>query len=123
MGFPQARNNSGIRRYWPVFGFLMIIALGAIAWFLAPGAQAIARQLIPRFHGTELPKLQMQLVFTGVVFVILGCIAAAIVAVFAPRSKMRVSETDLIKEREAMLKDRLEQKKRQQKINRQMRNQ
>ncbi len=123
MGFPRSDSKKGIRRFWPVFGFLMLVALGIIAYFLAPSAIDIAKVIIPRFHGTELPKVQMQWVFTGIVFVILGCIAAAIVAIAAPKSQMRVKEGDLMKEREAALKERQDQKKRQQKINRQMRNQ
>lgn len=123
MGFPQTDSKKGIRRYWPVFGFLMVIALGAIAYVLAPAAIDVTRKIIPQFRGSELPKLQMQWIFTGVVFVILGLIAAAIVALTAPRSKMNVKESSLTKEREAMLRERQLQKKRQQDINRKMRNQ
>ena len=123
MGFPQADSKKGIRRFWPVFGFLMLIALAAIAYVLAPAAMDVTKRIIPQFRGTELPKIQMQWIFTGVVFVVLGLIAAGIIALTAPRSKMQVKETDLMKEREAMLRERQMQKKRQQDINRKMRNQ
>ena len=36
MGFQEQRNATGIRRFWPVFGFLMLVAIAIISWFLAP---------------------------------------------------------------------------------------
>lgn len=95
---------------WPVMGLLMAIALGIISYFLAPSVQRIVIQITRGgFTGQELPPDQMRLFFTGLVFLVLGSVAALIVAFARPKPKRKVMDADLVKQKDEM---RLEEKRR-----------
>jgi hypothetical protein len=84
-------------------GLLMAIALGIIAYFIAPTVQRMVIQITKGgFTGQELPPDQMRLFFTGLVFLVLGSIAGLIVAFAKPRPKRRVMDTDLVKQKNEM---------------------
>jgi len=88
---------------WPVYGFLMALALGIISYFIAPYAEDIVIRITRGgFTGQELPPDQMQLFFTGIVFLVLGSIAALIVAMAKPRPKRKVMDADLVKQKAEM---------------------
>ena len=113
------------RKRWAAYGFLLIVALLVIAWFLADPAVTLVKSLS---HGQFRPgapggltKAQVQVVFTLIIFFILGSIAALIVTVAAPKRAINVKEKDLVKERLDGVKYHKKAKKRQRQLNREMR--
>ncbi len=121
MGFKEKRNATGVRKYWPVIGFVMLIALAIISWFLAPSAIALTRDIIPRFTGRELEPMVMKLVFTVLLTAIFGALSAAVMALAAPKKNINVRESDMLKERDEMIKRKAMERERLRKINREMR--
>ena len=122
MGFQDNKRAKGFRRYWPVVGFFLIVALGAIAWIIAPSIIKAARGVFPNFTGRELPAFQMQLGFAAFTFFIMVAIVAMVLAIFAPKRRIEsVKDADLVKDRNAMLKQREFEKRRQRRVNQQMR--
>lgn len=121
MGFKQERNVTGARKYWPVIGFLMIVALAIISWFLAPSVIGATRDIIPRFTGRELDPNVMRIVFTVALTFIFGAISAGILALLTPKPKIQVREGDMLKERQEMLRKKELEKQRLRKINRELR--
>lgn len=109
---------SGGRAFWPVLGFLMLVMLGIISWFLAPQAQLLAMRFFPTFTGGEIEPWQIQAMFAFIVFVVLAGVASGIVAIAAPKRSLNVREGDLARERAKMLKEQRTTKKRRQKMNR-----
>lgn len=122
MGFKDDKRATGFRRYWPVLGFFLIVVLGVISYFLAPSVIDWAADNLNGFTGRELPQLTMRIGFAVVIFVVLLSIFGLILAAFAPKRKLdTVKDADLVKSRAEMLKRREEEKRRQRKINQQMR--
>lgn len=122
MGFRQERNVMGMRKYWPVLGFLMFVALAIVSYVLAPSVIALARDVVPGFRGNELPRDLMRLAFAGLTFVVLGALAATVLAIAAPKRKIDViKDSALVKEREAMLLQREAARERQRRVNRDLR--
>jgi hypothetical protein len=111
------------RKRWAAYGFLLIVALLIISWFLAPTVRSVAlstlKQLGPALR--SVPLVQQQIVFTIIIFLILAIVAALVVTLAAPKRALNVSEKDLVKERETAHKYHQMQKKRQRKLNREMR--
>jgi hypothetical protein len=106
---------------WPVMGLLMAVALGVISYFLAPSVKDIVIRITKGgFTGHELPPDQMQLFFTGLVFLVLGSIAALIVAMAKPKPKRKVMDTDMVKQKEAMRHEEKLRKTRKMVIEREM---
>jgi len=109
---------------WPVFGLLMAIALGIISYFIAPYAKDIVIRITRGgFSGQELPPDQMTLFFTVIVFLILGSIAALIVAFAKPKPKRKVMDTDLVKQKEEMREEEKRRRARKLVIEREMKKQ
>ena len=95
-----------LKGMWPVYGFLMALALGAIAFVLAPNVQRMVIQITRgNFTGQELPPEQMRLVFTGIIFLVLGSIAALIVAFAMPKKKSQVQDAEMRKHKEVIKKE------------------
>ncbi|MCC6803240.1 MAG: hypothetical protein IT319_10170 [Anaerolineae bacterium] len=112
------------RRRWAAYGFLLIVALLIIAWFLAPTAISAVRSVTKgRFPpaGAGLTAQQLQLIFTFVLFLLMALIAALIVTLAAPRKALNVSEKELVKERDENEKYKRMARKRQRTLNREMR--
>jgi hypothetical protein len=121
MGFKKERNITGVRKYWPVIGFLMVIALAIISWFIAPSAIELMRDIIPRFTGRELNPMVMRIIFTVVLTFLFGAISAALLALLTPKPQINVREGDMLKERQEMLRKKELEKQRLRKINRELR--
>jgi hypothetical protein len=121
MGFNKERNVTGVRRYWPVIGFLMLVAIAIISWFLAPEAIALTRNIIPRFTGRELPVMTMRIVFTVLLTFLLGALSAAVLALATPKPKDQVREGDMLKEREELVKRKAMERERTRRLNRELR--
>src|SRR5450432_3852104 len=110
------------RKRWAAYGFLLIVALLIISWFVATPAISLVKTLS---HGQFRPgapgglnTAQVQVVFTLIIFFILGSVAALIVTVAAPKSAINVKEKDLVKERMDGVKYHKKAKKRQRQLNR-----
>lgn len=110
------------RSWWPLIGFLLIVSLLALSYALAPSVIAEIQRGLPRLNMRSISPEVQRLIFTGVIFGILLMIVGLIVALFAPRKRTLVKETDLIKEREQMLVQREKDRKRQRAVNLEVRN-
>jgi len=113
------------RKRWAAYGFLLIVALLVISWFVAMPTIDFVKTAS---HGAFRPgapggltKQQVQVVFTLIIFFILGSVAALIVTVAAPKRVINVKEKDLVKERLDGVKYHKKAKKRQRTLNREMR--
>lgn len=105
------------RSWWPLIGFLLIVSIAIISYAAAPNVIDITRQALPRMNLRGLAPETQRLAFAALTFLILVIFAGMVVAVFAPRRRMLVKEDSVIKERDAMLKQREKDKKRQREIN------
>jgi hypothetical protein len=122
VGFKDNTRAKGFRRFWPVIGFFLIVALAAIAWVIAPSIIQAARGAFPNFTGRELPADHMRLGFAAFTFFIMVALVAMVLAIFAPKRKIeQIKDADLVKERAAMLKQKEFDKRRQRRINQEMR--
>lgn len=88
----------------PIFGLLIVIILGVIAWVVAPNMIHWLATALPNFAGNELPFQTMRLIFTAVI-ALLSLIAVGLFgALSAPRDKQRQqsSAAQLERDREAL---------------------
>jgi len=110
------------RQRWAAYGFLLLVALGVIAYFVAP-LVITALKKNPDFSNAThtMTKVNLQLAVTAVITLVFGLIAAMIVTAAAPKKSINVKDKDLTKEREDGAKYHKMQKKRQRKLNREMR--
>jgi len=110
------------RGMWPVIGFVLALALGAISWVLAPHVYRIIRERLPQFSSGSLTEGQVTAIVGVFIFVILAALASVIVAAFAPRrGKHDTRDAALRKEKEAMLREEKERKERRRKVEADMR--
>ncbi len=116
-----AEDDRNGRRRWAAFGFLLIVSLTIISWFAAPDVIKWVKSTFRQFNTSSLTPIQLQLAFTAIVFILLVLIAGLIVTLFAPKKVLNVKEKDLVKERDAGEKYRQAQRKRQRRINRELR--
>ncbi|MCI0351545.1 MAG: hypothetical protein L0Z53_19145 [Acidobacteriales bacterium] len=106
------------RGLWPVMGLFMAVALGIIAYFLAPSVIELTKQLLPQFSTGGIPREHLRLIFTFLTFVIMLSFVAFLVAIFMPKKPINVNENDLKKERAQMQAYKKYERQRQRKINR-----
>jgi hypothetical protein len=78
---------------------------------------ALTRQLLPQFRTTGMPVEHVRLIFAFLTFVVLLAFAAFFVALFMPKRKMLVKDTDMKKERDEMVRQKRAERLRQRKIN------
>jgi uncharacterized membrane protein YgaE (UPF0421/DUF939 family) len=105
------------KAFWPLIGFILAVALAAIAWVIAPSVVSFLHSKL----GARFPTgAQMNLYTTVMLFLMLGGLSALIVAATMPRKKSQVKEADLVKERKDMLAAKAARKKRQQLLNKDM---
>jgi hypothetical protein len=122
VGFQDNKRATGFRRFWPVIGFFLIIALGAIAWTIAPKVIELAESTFPNFRNNGLPEQYLLIGFAALTFFIMVAIVALVLAIFAPKRKIEsIKDGDLVKARAAMIKQKEFEKRRQRRVNQQMR--
>jgi membrane protein implicated in regulation of membrane protease activity len=110
------------RRRWAAYGFVLIVALMIISWFLSPSIiQMLRTNSDFRAGMREMPDWQVQVAFTLVIFVILASLSALIVTIAAPKRALEIKDKDLIKEREEAIDYNRKARKRQRELNREMR--
>jgi uncharacterized membrane protein YhaH (DUF805 family) len=112
---PKARGQA----FYPVAGFLLILAGSVIAFLTTPFAYQFMDQNIRGFPPPGVPVSQLQVIIGVMIFFIVVLLVALIVAAAMPRKKSDVNEKMMGKEREQMVKDKKIRKLRQQQINKQ----
>ncbi len=113
------------RKRWAAIGFLLIVSLLVISWFVAPSVilwlKSVNREFRIAVSPKNLPAWQLQAAFTLIIFVVLGAVSALVVTVFAPKKSINVKEKDLVDARLDGVKYHQKAKKRQRTLNREMR--
>jgi Mn2+/Fe2+ NRAMP family transporter len=105
------------RAFWPVIGFVLAVALFAIAFVLAPEVNKFLKGRLPNYpRATQ----QLNLIMAVILWLIMGSIVSLSVAIAMPKKKSAVSEKDVDKARKAMVAEKVARKKRQQELNKQM---
>lgn len=91
---------------WPLYGLLMAVAAGAIAYVLAPQLLAFVLRRSPSFSIGTLSRDQVELLFGGIIFFVIIAVGGMIIAAFMPKKKMdEVQDKHLRKQKEQMIKD------------------
>jgi hypothetical protein len=106
----------------PVVGFILMVALTAIAYVIAPDVEGAIRRLFPQFTRSGMSAQTFRWVLTGITaFILLS--AAMMVVAFGSRRKRPLDVTNdmLVKEREAMIRERKRAKLRQRRMNQKFR--
>ncbi|MCK6578153.1 MAG: hypothetical protein L6Q98_08630 [Anaerolineae bacterium] len=112
------------RRRWalPVVGLILILALSVIAYFLAPYVQETISDLFPAFRRDGMSRQTYQLVVAGFTLGVLLLVATLAVSLGGRRKRpLDVKNTTLEKERAAMIAGKKAMKKRQRRLNQEMR--
>ncbi|MFN8378556.1 MAG: hypothetical protein U0452_07780 [Anaerolineae bacterium] len=105
------------RSWWPLIGFMLIVSIAVISYAAAPSVIDVTRQALPRLNLRGLAPETQRVLFAALTFLILVIFAGMIVAVFAPRRRTLIKETDVVKERDIMLRQRERDKKKQREVN------
>lgn len=114
------RNNkpkSPLQAYWPILGLLLAIALGILAWAIAPGAFDWLGTWLRGFPPAGVPRRTLELIITVVIFLVLGLLAGLLVALGMPKKKSAVSEKDVAVARARMVEEKRIRKLRQKQMN------
>jgi hypothetical protein len=109
------------RGLWPLYGLLMALALGAISYVLGPVVLQFMRSRSAQFSIGTLNDQQVELLLSGIVFVLLLAFATLILAVAAPKKKSEVKDAALVKEKRQMEVERKQRRKRELEIQRKLR--
>ena len=105
------------RSWWPLIGFLLVVSIAIISYAAAPSVMDATQQARPRLNLRGLAPETQRLGFAAITTLIRVVFAGLVVALFAPRRQTLVKETDIIKSREVMLRERERDKKKQRAIN------
>ncbi|GIL08876.1 MAG: hypothetical protein BroJett033_3870 [Chloroflexota bacterium] len=117
MGEYRIKAKPKRRGMWPVIGLVLALALGVIAWVVAPAVYAFIRQRLPAFSIGAFTEQQMTIFVAVLVFALLVALASVIVAAFAPRrGKYDTRDAALRKEKNAMLREERERKERRREV-------
>jgi hypothetical protein len=112
------------RRAFPAVGFILIVAMGVIVFVVTPPLTEYLDRTV--LSGYRIPRSDLPTVQLGVgliLFFLFSTVIALVVSALAPKRGTNVKETDLVKERDAMQKQRKAERMRQRKINREFREQ
>jgi hypothetical protein len=103
------------RVLFPVMGFVLAVALGTISWLVGPMLMGL---LPPNLQGLlrRLPGLQGEAYVSIFLFIILLSLGVIFVALFAPKKAINVKDSDMMKERQAMVKGKEAKERYQRKI-------
>ncbi|HUN09852.1 MAG TPA: hypothetical protein PLQ56_24830 [Aggregatilineales bacterium] len=111
------------RAFWPVLGFLMLVALVGISYFAGPeivkwlDSSNVIRGFPP--PASEVPRSQINLIVSATTFVVLAMFASLIVAATLPKKKSEINEKMLAKERAERVREQKARKVRQKMLNQQ----
>jgi cbb3-type cytochrome oxidase subunit 3 len=93
------------RAAWGVMGFFLALALGVASWFLAPPLTDVLPRNLQNLLEQRFPEPAGQIIVAAVIFVILLSFVGVIVAIFAPKPRATVKDSDILKERQAVNRD------------------
>lgn len=96
MPIKQTKKKNPLAPFFPVFGLLLIAALGAISFVVSQPAYNL---LTDNIDSIPANNQQMQLVVGGTIFLILLMLCGLVYAAFAPKPAKRVTEAELKKEK------------------------
>ncbi|MBL8162312.1 MAG: hypothetical protein JNJ61_10035 [Anaerolineae bacterium] len=116
VGKPKPR--SATARWWPVIGLVLVIAVGFLSWVIAPEANRFLARTLPNYPPPGVTGQTLNLIMTGILFVIVVLLVSLVVAASAPKKKSVVNEPQLMKDRAKLLDEKKKQKLRQRQINR-----
>ena len=120
-GAKSGRKKKGttIRAFLPVLGFLMIAAMGGVAYALSGPINLLLQDQL----GNNYPVGQetvMQIVSGVVLFILFVLVAGLLYALFAPRTNKLATEQQMEKERREMWREKERKKRRQRQIQKKM---
>ena len=104
------------KAFWPVLGFLLALSSGALAWVFTPSVLDFLKKSLSNF-----PRVTptISLIVGGIIFVVLALLFSVIVAFAVPRKKSAVTEIQMAKDRNLLVREKAARKVRQREINRQ----
>ena len=114
------RNNKPKRpmqAYWPVFGLLLALALGAISWAVTPATFDWLGTWLKGFPPAGVPRSTLELIITVIIFAVLGLFASLLVAMGMPKKKSAVNEKQLTEARAEMIQEKRMRRLRQKQMN------
>jgi hypothetical protein len=101
----------------PAMGFILIVALGIISWFLSDPV----RDFIDRRSGADLSGIEMRYLVTFVLFIVFVMLVGLIYTIAIPKKRDDVKDKDLYKERKALELEKQARKERRRQVKRDMR--
>lgn len=103
------------RVLWPVMGFILAVALGIISWALGP---SVMGALPANIQGLlrRLPGLQGEAYVSIFIFILLLSIGVIFVAMFAPKKAINIKDSEMMKQRQDMIKYKATKERYQRKI-------
>jgi uncharacterized membrane protein len=103
------------RVLWPVMGFILAVALGVISWIVGPSVMTV---LPPDIQGLmrRLPGLQGEAYVSIFIFIILLSIGVIFVALFAPKKAINIKDSEMMKQRQEIIKYKTTKERYQRKI-------
>lgn len=106
----------------PALGFILVISLTILAYFIAPEVIKWVDRTFPRFTVAGMSQTTLRWAFTGIVGGVLLLIAVMMVTVAGRRKRpLDVTNKSLEQERNQMIVDKKMMKRRQRRMNREMR--
>jgi hypothetical protein len=117
----QPKKKARGQSYWPVIGFILILACAAIAYVVGPAVVQwlddgnVIRGFPP--PRSQVPRESINWILRGILFVVLTLLGSLAVAAAVPKKKIAVNEKALTKERAAMVNEKKARKMRQQMMN------
>lgn len=109
---PEPRGKA----FWPVLGLLLALSSAALAWVFTPSVLAFLKSNLRNFPPIT---TTLSLMTTVILFALFAMVFSLIVALAMPRRKSQVTEIQMAKDRDAMVREKAARKVRQRDINRQ----
>lgn len=87
----------------PIFGLIIVIAAGALGWFLAPSVIDFLAERIPNFTGNELNATVFNIIVAGIVAALAFLVFLIISSLVIRPGSMESSEKQMAREKEARI--------------------
>lgn len=111
----EARSTT-IKAFLPVMGFLLLIVLGVMAYFLS---EPVHELLMDNLDGVPADE-EVRYLVGAVLFVVMTMVVGMVYAAFAPKPSKTVTESQLKRERMMLDAEKKARRKRKQAANRKM---
>lgn len=115
----ETKQNSRWRAFYPVFGLIVLLIAGAIAYFVSP---FVTDFVVAEVLEGDAPE-NMQLISGGAVFGLLVAFSSLVYSLFAakPQNRDMLSEEALMKDKEDMEREERAKKRRKRQMLKKMR--